>query len=132
MIRTVIRSVVRSVVQFVVRSRFCRQTTSFRWVKLKQYKSDLFRQGCTLTPKLYLTHLFCDGDERLHSPSPASSKPSLYFLSIWLMAKPLTPHQGAPVYSTAMWLPLEQLLFPRLPHWGRYICSLGRHPCIPN
>ena len=63
---------------------------------------------------------------------PPASRPFIYFLSIWLMAKPLTPHQGAPVYSTAMWLPVEQRLFPGLPHWGRYICSLGRHPCMPN
>ena len=54
--------------------------------------------------KVHFTHLFCDGDERLYSSSPASSKPSfVYVLSIWLMADPLKPHQGAPVYSTEMW-----------------------------
>jgi len=47
--------------------------------------------------KVGLTHLLCDGDERLHSPNPASSKPFfVYILSIWLMADPLKPHQGAP------------------------------------
>ena len=83
--------------------------------------------------KVHLTHLFCDGDERLHSPNPASSKPSfVYILSIWLVADPLKPHQGAPVYSRAMWLPIQQLLLSQLLHWSRHICSLSRYPFMAN
>lgn len=77
--------------------------------------------------KVHLTHLFCDGNERLHSPNPASSKPPfVYILSIWLMADPLKPHQGAPVYSRTLRLPVHQLLLSQLPHWSRHICSLSR------
>ena len=99
------------------------QSPSLMRVRIKQSKTNHF----------HFTHLFCDGDERLHSPSPASGKPSfIYVLSISLMANPLKFHQGAPVYSTAMRLPVEQLLLPQLPHRGCHIRSCSRHPCMAN
>ena len=99
------------------------QPPSLMRVRIKQSKTNHF----------HFTHLYCDGDERLHSPSPASGKPFfIYVLSISLMANPLKPHQGAPIYCTAMRLPVEQLLLPQLPHQGRYIHSCSRHPSMAN
>ena len=150
-------------------------------VKIKQSKTDPFRQGCFLTiakSASPICSVMVMKDYILQTQPPANRSLFTFYQSgSWLTRSSLTrelltigkstslicsvmamkdyilqtqppanrslftfyqsgswlkPHQGAPVYSRAMWLLIHQLLLSQLPHWSRHICSLSRYPFIAN